>query len=676
MTTETVIYIILSAIIALSLALFQYAYKSKKIKLHGLFISLRFIAIFSVLLLLFNPTFEAVTYYDEKPNLIIAIDNSESVKYLKQDEKAKLLYNNLISNAALKERFNIETFSFGNSFKTVDSLTFNERQTDFSQVFKNHNELYKQSIAPLILITDGNQTLGNDYQYQAIKLKQPIIPIILGDTLTFSDLRLQQVNSNRFAYLKNRFPVEIIAGYSGDAAVKTQLHIISGNAIVFSKDIAFSATKTSEIINTTLIANTEGVQSYRVELVPLTTEKNKVNNTKNFAVEVIDQKINVALVSDQLHPDLGAIKKAIERNEQRSVTILKPKDYLVKINDFQLVILYQPNTNFKAVLLEISKLKLNTFTITGKTTDWNTINNGQAFYKQEITNQTENYQPQINTNYSTFIIDNITFNNYPPLQSEFGSTNFKVPHETILFKTINENATETPLLTTFETEGQKHALLNGEGIWRWRAQSFLETESFTDFDNFIAKLMQYLGTNKKRNRLDADYKSFYIGTDNISISAQFFNKNYEFDAKANLEITLNNKTDGTSKSFPLLLKNVSYIIDLDGISPGDYKFTIKSTDEPISVSGQFKVLEYNSEQQFLNADVTKLQNLATNSKGKAFFIDKKDQIISSILNDNRFVTIQKSKRSVITLIDYQYLLALISLVLSLEWLIRKYNGLI
>jgi energy-coupling factor transporter transmembrane protein EcfT len=676
MTTETVIYIILSAIIALSLALFQYAYKSKKIKLHGLFISLRFIAIFSVLLLLFNPTFEAVTYYDEKPNLIIAIDNSESVKYLKQDEKAKLLYNNLISNAALKERFNIETFSFGNSFKTVDSLTFNEQQTDFSQVFKNHNELYKQSIAPLILITDGNQTLGNDYQYQAIKLKQPIIPVILGDTLTFSDLRLQQVNSNRFAYLKNRFPVEIIAGYSGDAAVKTQLHIISGNAIVFSKDIAFSATKTSEIINTTLIANTAGVQSYRVELVPLTTEKNKVNNTKNFAVEVIDQKINVALVSDQLHPDLGAIKKAIERNEQRSVTILKPKDYLVKINDFQLVILYQPNTNFKAVLLEISKLKLNTFTITGKTTDWNTINNGQAFYKQEITNQTENYQPQINTNYSTFIIDNITFNNYPPLQSEFGSTNFKVPHETILFKTINENATETPLLTTFETEGQKHALLNGEGIWRWRAQSFLETESFTDFDNFIAKLMQYLGTNKKRNRLDADYKSFYIGTDNISISAQFFNKNYEFDAKANLEITLNNKTDGTSKSFPLLLKNVSYIIDLDGISPGDYKFTIKSTDEPISVSGQFKVLEYNSEQQFLNADVTKLQNLATNSKGKAFFIDKKDQIISSILNDNRFVTIQKSKRSVITLIDYQYLLALISLVLSLEWLIRKYNGLI
>ena len=51
-------------------------------------------------------------------------------------------------------------------------------------------------------------------------------------------------------------------------------------------------------------------------------------------------------------------------------------------------------------------------------------------------------------------------------------------------------------------------------------------------------------------------------------------------------------------------------------------------------------------------------------------------MINDLLEDERFATIQKSKRSVIPLIDYKYLLGLIALALSLEWFIRKYNGLI
>ena len=78
----------------------------------------------------------------------------------------------------------------------------------------------------------------------------------------------------------------------------------------------------------------------------------------------------------------------------------------------------------------------------------------------------------------------------------------------------------------------------------------------------------------------------------------------------------------------------------------------------------------------MNADVTKLQSLATNSNGKSFFIDKTDALINTLLEDTRFATIQKSKRSTIPLIDWKYLLGLIVLALSLEWFIRKYNGLI
>jgi len=101
------------------------------------------------------------------------------------------------------------------------------------------------------------------------------------------------------------------------------------------------------------------------------------------------------------------------------------------------------------------------------------------------------------------------------------------------------------MLSTLEIDNTKHALLSGEGIWRWRAQSYLNTERFSDFDNFIGKLVQYLSSNKKRKRINVDYKSFYNGNDDVIIAAQYFNKNYEFDAEASLRIILKNKENLT-----------------------------------------------------------------------------------------------------------------------------------
>ena len=127
---------------------------------------------------------------------------------------------------------------------------------------------------------------------------------------------------------------------------------------IFRKKLQFDGAKSSEIISTALVATSVGVKAYRVELTPLESEKNTINNSKNFGVEVIDQKTTIALIADRLHPDLGALKKAIESNEQRSVSILKPKEYLSKVNDFQLVILYQPDNSFNSVLEEIYSFKI------------------------------------------------------------------------------------------------------------------------------------------------------------------------------------------------------------------------------------------------------------------------------------------------------------------------------
>lgn len=677
MQTETILYIILAGIIALSLALFQYVYKSRKRTNVTLFLLfLRFITLFSAFLLLINPKFDKTTYYNEKPNLIVAVDNSGSVAFLNQDQNTTDFVALLKAHAVLNNRFNLEFYSFGKDVNTLKALTFSEKQTNPSEVFDRLSQVYGNSMAPIIIVTDGNQTYGNDFEFATQKYKQPIFPIILGDTTRYTDLKIEQLNVNKYAYFKNNFPLEVIAIYNGKEDVNTQLTITLGNRTVFSQNLTFTQEQSSRVVRVNLPANTSGVHAYTAALKPLSYEKNTINNIKNFAVEVIDRKTNVAIVSEMLHPDLGALKKAIESNEQRQATIFKPSEFLSVNDDFQQVIVYQPNKNFKLVYDTIEKLKLSTFTILGTKTNWSELNSLQTDFRQTITNQHENYHSALNLKYTTFIVDDLNFSDFPPLQTEFGPTVFSMPIETILYKSVNGIQLKEPLLLTYEINHKRAAVLNGEGIWRWRAQSYLNEKSFYGFDNFIGKIIQYLDSNKQRNRLDVSYESFYHGNDNVIITAQFFNKNFEFDNTANLEMMITNKETNQSQTLPFITKQTNYTVDLSGLEAGNYQFTVRAKNENSSKSGTFEILEYNVEQQYLNANVSKLQNLADNSQGTAYFINDSHDIIDQLLKDERFPTIQKSIKNVVPLIDWTFLLALIALSLSSEWFIRKYNGLI
>ena len=357
MTTQKILYILLAGIVALLLALFQYKYKAKGAsKKNALFAFLRFLSIFGVLLLIINPKFQQITIFNEKPNLVLAIDNSNSIKHLNQVENVSTIVDNIRNNKTLKDKFNIDVFSFGATLNVLDSLSFKEQQTNIDKAFKALNQVYKKTVAPTIIITDGNQTYGNDYEYAAKKYKQPIYPVIIGDTAQYQDLQLKQLNVNKFAFFKNKFPAEAILLYTGDQNVNTKFVVTSGNNTVYSKNLNFSQDDNSIILNFTLPANSVGVKSYRAAILPITDEKNKANNSKNFAVEVIDQKTKVGIVTSVLHPDLGMLKKSIETNEQRKVVFLKPQEAISQLNDLQLVIVYQPNNTFKN-LFEALKLQ-------------------------------------------------------------------------------------------------------------------------------------------------------------------------------------------------------------------------------------------------------------------------------------------------------------------------------
>lgn len=675
MTTNTILLLLLSIVIAGGLSYFQYFFKAKsKSNVIILLAFLRFLVIFGLLVLLINPIVTKNSLEITKTPLAIAVDNSSSITALKSDKKVLELYKELTSNAALREKFDIQSYQFDADLKSSQEFDFKGKQTNLDAVAKTLKSINRNTIFPTVIITDGNQTTGNDYVYRFDPVNK-VYPLVVGDTTTFFDLKINQLNVNKYAFHKNKFPVEVFLQYAGDKNITADFSIMQGNSVVAKEKVSFSSSKKTASLNLLLPADKVGLQVFKANVSSPAKEKNSYNNIKNFAVEVIDQKSTIAIVSSINHPDIAALKRAIESNAQRKVILVKPNEISL-LQDVSVLVLYQPNAAFKPVFDHNKLAGTNAFIITGKNTDFNFLNQQQNNLVFKMSGQTEDYLNEFQSQFNLFAIDNIGFENFPPLQNLFGTVSTNGNVSVLLYSKIRNVSTNAPLLAFAENQNKRTAFLLGENSWKWRLQSHIDNQSFEKYDVFIDKIIQYLATSASKKSLVVTHESFYNSGEAIVINAQYFNKNYEFDEKARLTISVTNTETRQTKNYDLLKGNNSFSVNLDGLSAGKYNFSVKELNTNTSYSGHFEILDFDIEKQFVNPDVVKLKQLALQTNGKAFFENQTDLLINTLLENKEYKSIEKNISTKTPIIDWVWLLVLIALLLTTEWFIRKYNGLL
>jgi hypothetical protein len=247
---------------------------------------------------------------------------------------------------------------------------------------------------------------------------------------------------------------------------------------------------------------------------------------------------------------------------------------------------------------------------------------------------------------------------------------------TLLSSTIRNIKTNAPILAFVENQNKRSAFLLGENCWKWRLQSHVENQSFEKFDLFMDKIIQFLTSNNAKKSLVVAHENFYNSGEAIEISAQYFNKNYEFDEKARLSISIRNRKTKQNKNYNLLKGNNSYKVNLDGLLAGVYDFSVKELNSNTSYSGRFEVLDFDIEKQFVNPDVEKLTQLASQTKGKVVYPNQVNALIKTLLENENYKAVQKEIIKKEPLIDWTWLLILIAITLASEWFIRKYNGML
>lgn len=674
MTTNTILLLVLSVIIAAGLSFYQYLYKVKnQSKLYWFLAFLRFISWTMVFILLINPIVSIKKNITTKTPLPIIIDNSKSISELKASDEASELYKKIYENSAIKDKYDVQLFSFDEELKPFSQLNFKGTQSNIDGVAKYCKQLYRNTAHPIVLFTDGNQTMGNDYVF-SFNENTTVFPVVLGDTTSVVDLKINQINANKYAFLKNKFPVEVVLQYNGNQSITSKFSIKRDNQTLFKQNISFSKDKKSQSISLLLDANSIGIAKYKAILEPIDKEKNTYNNSKYFTIDVLDQRTEIALISSVNHPDISALKRSIETNQQRKVTILNPNK-INSLQGFNILIFYQPNSSFKTLFELNKKAQLNTFIITGTNTDFNFLNQQQNDLLFKLSSQNESYLTNFETNFNLFSQANIGFENFPPLEHKFGLIVPKSEVSTLLSARIRNVSIQNPILTFVENKSNRKAYLFGENIWKWRLESHLKEKSFTSFDLFTDKIIQFLAANTNKNNLNVSFEQLYNLGDNIVISAEYFNKNYEFDENAQLTISVQNSKTKASKKYDLLKSTNSFKVNLDGLSAGNYSFTIIEKQSNTKFSGSFEILDFDLEKQFVNPDKSRLSQLATNTNGVIFYPDQMDKLIKSLLENEQYIPIQKETITKTPLIDWKWILLFLIACLSIEWFVRKYNGL-
>lgn len=637
---------------------------------------LRWSVLVIVSILLLKPFLVTNLSEEEKPKLLLYLDESESV-----DSSAVLqIKNRFKTDENLSEKFDLEILAFGNEVWRESEATEDQKlNTDFGNALTSVNNLFfNDNIGAIVMASDGIQTKGLNPMYVPLRTTAPVYTVALGDSSTASDFELSQVLNNKMVFLGNDFQIKVRAIATKMKGETALIKLTKGGKLVEEKSVEITSASQAIEVDFVTTAEVVGVNQFNVLIVPNGKEENTQNNALNTFIEVLDNRTKVTILAKAPHPDLAAFKAAIATNDQYEVEALLLEDWDKKIENSDLFILHGlPVNAADAALIQSIKQKgkpiLAVFTSKVNLGVFNTL--GLGLNVQSKGTMTEQVGGGLNTEFNLFSVDkNDKIKRFPPLWSPFGEYQATADHQVLLFQSIGQIKTDKPLLAFYNQGAYKSGVLVGEGWWRWRlADEISEGKRWTD--ELILKAVQYLALKQKRNRLNVLAPKQVSERQNIAFKAELYNESYELTNSEELSLTVSDSS-GQTFDYKFLSSANAYQLDLGSLPNGSYKWRASASvgGDEITETGEFLVVENRAEFIRTKADFNLLNALAKAKGGEMFGSSQLDDLIRKLNNLETAKAVIHTTKDWKSIIEWKWILFLIAALLTLEWFLRKYNG--
>lgn len=678
-------FLLLCFLAGLAYAWFLYPGSSQwRPALRWLLFGLRCLAVFFIAALLLGPLLRQLVQHSEPSRIVFAVDNSQSIPAATDSlNYPDSIRQQLQQLAATLEEGGREVSFISLSQQTLsetDSLNFDANTTDLSSLLKNVQETYEnRNLQAVVLLSDGryNQGLSPDF----LPYPFPVYTLGVGDTIPKTDVMLSQLFYNKLVYQGNQFILRAEVMQQGLGSRLAVLQVLKDGKLIDQHRFQLPAqSRTPYQHEFVLDADEAGLQRYRVKLVPLEGEFSTANNEQQAYLEVLEGKQKILIAAAAPHPDIKAIRSALEQNTNYEILLYIPGLNELPEGPFDLLVLHQiPSHQHNAALDKLIEKSRSKFYILGRQSSISAFNQqNQVLEVQASGTETDEVFPSWQNNQDAFKLPidlTETFATYPPVIVPYGDYRLKKPAEILLKQRVGSITTDKPLLV-LQTEGdRKTGVLLGEGSWRWRLEAFKQTDSFRSYDELIQRTAQVL-TSKEDRRLFRVYplQREVPASEPVIFETEAYNSAMQPVYQLPVQLQLTDEA-GESREYTYTTSQANTRYSPGTLAPGVYRYTATSSrgGEQLQASGQFSVQALQLETQNLTADFALLRNLAENSGGQFYTLKESEQLARQ-LNEQTAQSILYADEALQPVLNLPWLFFFLLLLLSTEWFLRKYNG--
>jgi hypothetical protein len=711
----SLLILILLLVIAVSTAFFFYRYTLPPLpaRLRIILSLLRALSLSLIFLILFEPIFRLISSSNQSPVLAVLIDDSQSMtikdgngdraKIVKQFLQKKQFRN--VPSDVRVQYYKVASKLGSSEGGIPDSLSFKGETTDLSAVLSEVKEqIQRENIQTLVLITDGEYTTGKNPIYAAEALGIPVYTVGVGDTSDQKDILVEKIATNNIAYAETRVPVDVTIKSSGYKNENVEVLLTEGVGTVDRKVVQLQEGTREYPLRLFIEPKDDGTRKFTVNVSHLPGELTEKNNTRSFFVKVLRSKLQVLLIAGSPSPDVSAVRQALVEDEHFSVRSLVQKDetgfYVGGFTNTAadsadcFVFVGYPTAaadggTIQKLLEIIEREKKPILFVNSKTISydrlrmfesilpftWSDVNTDEILVFPSIVEK-HNLHPLIT------LEGNMTAENWQKLPPIYKTqTFFKMKPESDMLAAVrlqNVDLAE-PLILIRSINRQKTFAITGHGIWRWRllAQNNSQTDKF--FSLLISNAVRWLTTKEDvKNVRIVPAKETFTTAEPVEFTAQVYDEQIKPVGDAEVVVDL---MRGKEK-FPLVFHAVGdglYEGSIDGVGEGDYTFTGKASSGGKIFGedkGRISVGQMNAE--FIDTKMNKslLEQIAYRTGGKYYDINQADAIAGDLGKDIKFTPKEIIQTSEIELWNWKYLAAVIVLLLGIEWFLRKRNGML
>jgi hypothetical protein len=687
-TDYSLLFLFVSAIISCCLS--YWVYRNNPLKLQKkwmvyVLMILRGMGLFIICFLLLEPIIKWLNQQKEKPILVIAVDNSESMLLGNNARFLKTEFTQALADfkSDLSEQYTIVNYTLGSEVKISDSLTFSEKLSNLSEGLEEiENNHFQLNHAATVLISDGMYNAGSNPAYAMSKAAQPIYTIGMGDTTQKKDVVVKKVYAPNEVFADNSFEIklDLQAFYCPQEELKIEVR--EKEKLIYTGSQTVKGNKYFNQHIFTLNKASEGIHTYEISILPLQGEASYVNNKVIVQINSLRNKQNIVLVYQNIHPDIGAIERALSKQanyrfESHPINQIKAE----KLPEAALYILHQVPGNQGEGIQIIQQLRDKNspvFFIVGKQTGLSYFN---QFSRCKIAGSAQNLneaQAWVNNQFNLFQIDEASIaaiQKFNPLYTPYGNYQLFAETQALLYQQIGYVKTNSPLLAFSSANGANHSYLMGEGIWRWFLQDFLVHGNKQISENLLLKIIQWTAgkSDKSKFRLNPT-KKVYDENEKIVFEATLFNDLFEKINTPEIAIQLRSEK---GKEFNFQFGKVAndYQLQIGSLEPGKYTYIGKVANGNFpNKKGEIIIKNIQLESLQTRANFETLRAISQESGGAFYYANELNTLKENLQKNPNSKTVIHEQEQLKLLLEYKMLFVLLLLIFGTEWFIRKWQG--